>query len=202
MSEQHHVQAGEETTDEYERAVSFLESNSAGRVKHVGGGSLLAHLKGTYDLLRQWGNPESLCLAGLCHAVYGVPPRYQSAFLDINRRSELIDLIGPRAEELVYFYASCDRTRVYPQIGRVWPVQFRDHFSGEVFTPPDSLFFPFLELTFANELEIVRGRPSLIKSTRGRFVDLFERCRGMVSDAAYEYFVGVYGATTRCSAGP
>ena len=200
MSGQHNVPAVKETTDEYERAVSFLESNSAGRVGHVGG-SLLVHLKGTYDLLRQWGNPEPLCLAGLCHAVYGTDG-LQTSLLDINRRSELIDLIGPRAEELVYFYASCDRTRVYPQIGRVWPVQFRDRFSGEVFTPPDSLFFPFLELTFANELEIVRGRPSLIKSTRARFVDLFERCRGMVSDAAYEYFVGVYGATRRHSAGP
>lgn len=194
MSAERYGQAGGETTDGYERAVSFLESKSAGRVRHLDG-TLLAHLKGTYGLLRQWGNPEFLCLAGLCHAAYGTDG-FPTALLDLGRRSELSEAVGPRAEEVVYFYASCDRARVYPQIGRVWPVRFRDRFSGAVFVPADSLFFAFLELTFANELEIVRGKPALIKSTRHSLADLFGRCRGMVSDPAFEYFVSTYGAVT------
>jgi hypothetical protein len=191
MSAQRYAQAGRETADGYGRAVSFLESKSAGRVRHLGG-SLLAHLKGTHDLLRRWGSPEFLCLAGLCHAAYGTDG-FPTALLGLERRAELGEAIGPRAEEVVYFYASCDRARVYPQIGRVRPVQFRDRFSGEVFVPADSLFFPFLELTFANELEIVRGKPALIESTRGTLADLFGRCRGMISDPTYEYFASTYG---------
>ena len=183
------------TNGVYGRAVSFLESKSAVRVRHLDG-NLLTHLKGTYDLLRGWGNPEFLCLAGLCHAAYGTDG-FPTPLNDPARRSELGDVIGTRAEALVYFYASCDRAWVYPQVGREWPIRFRDRFSGEVFAPDNSLFFPFLELTFANELEIVRGKPALIKGTRRLFVDLFGRCKGMVSDAAYDYFVSVYGVATR-----
>lgn len=188
------------TSGSYDRAVSFLESNSAGRVGHLGG-SLLAHLKGTHDLLRQWSSPEFLCLAGLCHAAYGTDG-FPTPLLEVDRRAELVGVIGPRAEALVYFYACCDRAHVYPQVGRVWPIRYRDRFSGEVFVPENSLFFPFLELTFANELEIVRWKPSLVGGTRRLFGDLFERCRGMVSDPAYEYFLHIYGAPGRSRARP
>lgn len=191
MDGRYYTRAGREGADGYDRAVSFMESKSAGRVRHLEG-SLLAHLKGTHDLLRRWGNPEFLCLAGLCHAAYGTDG-FPAGLLGLGRRPELSEVIGPRAEGVVYFYASCDRARVYPQIGRAWPVRFRDRFSGEEFVPADSLFFPFLELTFANELEIVRGRPALVRSTRPTIADLFERCEGMVSDPAYEYFVSIYG---------
>ena len=35
-------------------------------------GDFFSHLRYTADLLIKWGNTEYVCLAGLCHAVYGI----------------------------------------------------------------------------------------------------------------------------------
>jgi hypothetical protein len=175
----------------YDGVTAFLKSHSAEQIAHVKG-TLLAHLEGTCALLRNWGNPIELCLAGLCHTVYGTAG-FPLQFLDISRRSELRRLIGSQAEELVYFYASCDRSHLYPQIESGSPVRFRDRFSGSIFAPDDGLFKSFLELTLANELEIMRADPVLVEQTRTSFVPLFARCQGFVSDSAFAYFCDLYG---------
>lgn len=56
--------------EEYNKAVTFLKRHSADEIRHFNG-SLLSHLESTYRLLRDWGNGEDLCIAGLCHAAYG-----------------------------------------------------------------------------------------------------------------------------------
>ena len=178
------------STNDYERVTSFLKSHSGEEIAHVNG-KLLSHLDGTFDLLQRWGNPVHLCLAGLCHAVYGTTD-FKASLVDVSLRSELLTLIGPKAEGLVYFFASCDRPHLYPQIGRSSPVRFRDRFSGEVFVPDSSLFSSFLELTFANELEIARSNVGFVESTRSPFEPLFKRCQGLVSEGAYAYFVHVF----------
>jgi hypothetical protein len=179
------------STNDYERVTSFLKSHSGEEIAHVNG-KLLSHLEGTFDLLHGWGNSVHLCLAGLCHAVYGTTDFRASLVVDVSLRSQLRTLIGPKAEELVYLFASCDRPQLYPQIGRSSPVRFRDRFSGEVFVPDSSLFSSFLELTFANELEIARSNVGFVESTRSSFESLFKRCQGLVSEGAYAYFVNLY----------
>src|SRR5438046_271693 len=54
----------------YDRAAAFLKSHRADQTPHVNS-NLFAHLEATCELLREWGNAAPLCLAGLCHAVYG-----------------------------------------------------------------------------------------------------------------------------------
>ena len=170
----------------YQLALSFLKSHSSDQIPHING-TLLAHLETTCELLRAWGNPAELCLAGLCHTVYGTDG-FPFSFLDRSARQELSGLIGPQAESLVYFYASCDREYLYPQIGRVLPLTFRVRFTESVFVPLDSLFKAFLEITFANELGIMRNDPILVEQSRASFVDLFANCRGLVSESAFTYF--------------
>ena len=34
-------------------------------------GTLIDHLQQTYELLKQWENPQYVCLAGLFHSIYG-----------------------------------------------------------------------------------------------------------------------------------
>ena len=51
------------------------------------------------------------------------------------------------------------------------------------------MFSGFLEITFANELQIVRGDPVLLDRNRGSLEELFGPCRGLVSEAAYACFV-------------
>lgn len=183
------------STGFYDEAILFLKSHSADQISHVKG-TLLSHLEGTYELLREWGNPNRLCLAGLCHAVYGTYG-FEMRLLDTSLRSQLRELIGAEAEEIVYFYASCDRPSVYPQIGRRSPVWFRDRFSGAEFAPDGLMFGSLLELTFANELEIARADPSCVEPTRVTIGELFERCEGLVSRAAFAYFENIYGPVER-----
>ena len=176
---------------DYERVISFLKSCRAHQIAHVNG-YLLAHLEGTFNLLNVWGNTAELCLAGLCHTVYGTDG-FEARFLDISQRRELSNLIGPKAERLVYFYASCDRSHLYPQIGHALPVRFRDRFNGSIFTPEDWLFKAFLELTFANELEILRSDAALLEKSRASLEPLFAHCRRHVSDSAFACFLRLYG---------
>ena len=54
----------------FDQVIAFLKTRSAEQIAHVNG-TLLAHLEGTCALLLGWGNPIDLCLAGLCHTIYG-----------------------------------------------------------------------------------------------------------------------------------
>jgi hypothetical protein len=171
--------------------VAFLKSRSAETLAHLHG-DLVEHLDGTCALLREWGNPIEICHAGLCHAVYGTDG-FRAAVLDVaSERDTLVRRIGPQAEALVYFYASCDRGFLYPRIGSATPV-FRDRFNGRIFLPDDSLFAAFMELTFANELDILGKDLRLVEETRPHLGALFGRCEAWVSAPAFRCFVSLFG---------
>jgi hypothetical protein len=60
---------------------------------------LLTHFQGTYQLLKKWGNQEAVCLAGLCHALYGTQ-NFPVALVPFLKRQEIAALIGEKAEKL------------------------------------------------------------------------------------------------------
>jgi hypothetical protein len=134
-----------------ERANEFLRSHGAADVPHLNG-TLLEHLEATAAVLERWGADEPLVLAGLCHATYGTDG-FAPSLLSLDDRPMLVDAIGPRAEAIVYSYAACDRTFTYAQFAAGTP-RFRDRFTTEVLSPADDDLRAFVELTFANELEI------------------------------------------------
>jgi len=72
------------------------------------GRSFYRHLKGVHDLLRDWGNPEPVCIAGLFHSVYGTNS-YKRKAISTRYRGELQKLIGHEAENLVYSFCTQDR---------------------------------------------------------------------------------------------
>jgi hypothetical protein len=177
---------------EYAEVVAFLESRSAERLAHVQG-SLVEHLDGTYRLLKEWGNPPAVCYAGLCHAVYSTDG-FAVKLLEVGtEREELALVIGSDAESLVYFYASCDRQYLYPLIRQSQPIRFRDRFDNRVFVPDERLFARFMELTFANELDMFRKDSVLVEQHRGSFGTLFGHSKAFVSQAAFACFVKVFG---------
>lgn len=79
-------------------------------------------------------------------------------------RDELAAIIGTEAEQLVYFYASCDRRFTYRQLAQPAGL-FRDRFTGAVACPPLTLRRDFAELTVANELDIVGVNPAPAPNT-------------------------------------
>jgi hypothetical protein len=171
---------------------SFLRSRGASEVAHLSG-TLLEHCEGTRRLLREWANPQPICDTGLCHAVYGTFG-FPHSLLHLSERGQLAELIGPQAEGLVYFYASCDRPYVYPQIGRTSEVQFRDRFTGEVSVPQETLFCAFMEVTFANELDLARQDEVNAATVRSILGELFQRSRSLVSGPAFACFLRLCGS--------
>jgi len=137
------------------RTLDFLLSRSAHTVPHLHG-TLLDHLVATEDLLRSWGCPEDLCRAGLVHATYGTDG-FAPFLVPPDDRTPLAAAAGPEVEEIVYLYASCDRSFVYPQLPGEGPVRFRDRFRQTTAVPPPASLRDFVDLTLANELEVARS---------------------------------------------
>jgi hypothetical protein len=163
-------------------ALTFLEAHGAGAIEHPGG-TLLAHLRRSADLLASWGAPPALTLAGLCHAAYGTDG-FPIPLLSTSRRHHLVEVIGTTAEAIVYFYASCDRAVFLPQLGRHDPPWFRDRFTRAEFPPEAEMVRQFVELTIANELDIAAHSAAFAQAQGPALADLFGRCRELASSAA------------------
>jgi hypothetical protein len=88
---------------------AFLAARGAGERPHSGR-NLLAHLAGTWRLLAQWGNPDSVCLAGLYHSVYGTNA-FQHETLPLAERAAVQGLAGVEAEALAYVFCCVARPR-------------------------------------------------------------------------------------------
>lgn len=162
--------------------IDFLEACRAGEIEHPGG-TLLGHLRRTADRLPSWCAPLPLVLAGLCHAAYGTDG-FPVVLIAPSRRSELVDVIGTAAEAIVYFYASCDRGNFLPQLGRQDPPRFRDRFTNSELVPPTEMLRQFVELTFANEIDLVVQSQEFARAHGRSLAEFFDRCRGLATSAA------------------
>jgi hypothetical protein len=141
--------------------IAFLSEHDAGTTPHLFG-DLLTHLIGVERLVRDWGGDDLLALIALGHATYGTDG-FEPHILGIDDRRVLADVIGGRAEELVYLYASCDRGAFYPQLEdqRTAPGELllRDRFSGAARHLTTDEVTLFVDLTYANEAELAASSP-------------------------------------------
>lgn len=136
-----------------------LEQFLAERLRGVphSAGDLLTHFRGTYDLLRRWGNPDSVCLAGLLHGVYGTW-HVSHRTLSLAERGTLRGLIGEEAEALVYLFAVSERPKDFIESLDRHPVRIRDHHTGEDTTLSRETLDRLLEIEAANIIE--QGEPA------------------------------------------
>jgi hypothetical protein len=160
-----------------------LAARGAAGIAHPGG-TLLAHLERVHALLTEWGARPALRLAGLCHAWYGTDG-FQPALGDPRRREELAAITGAEAEQVVYFYASCDRRFSYPRLAKRDGL-FKDRFTGTVLRPPLRLRRDLAELTAANELDIAAVNPDLRAQHGHDLLRLFTSWQALLSDAAWQ----------------
>jgi hypothetical protein len=165
------------------RALGLLTAHGASEIAHPGG-TLLAHLKRVHALLDEWNARPALRLAGLCHAFYGTDG-FPTA---LGSREELAPVIGEEAEELVYFYASCDRRFSY---SRLVDGPFRDRFTAAVLDPPPGRRRDFAELTAANELDIAQVNPDFRAQHGAELRDLFTGWRDLLSESAWRAVRGI-----------
>ncbi|MFF9014680.1 DUF6817 domain-containing protein [Streptomyces sp. NPDC014870] len=175
-------------------ARDLLIARGADRLDHPGG-TLLAHLERAETRLAAWGAREELRLAGLCHAFYGTDG-FAESLLPLERRAELVEAIGAGAEELVYFYASCDREFSYPAL-ETEDGPFRDRFTGGTCIPTARQRADFAELTAANELDVLAANEELRARYGAALLRLFTRWRGLLSERALEDLALVEGLGSR-----
>lgn len=162
----------------------MLQSAGAGAIDHPGG-TLLAHLERVSALLASWGARPALVTAGLCHAFYGTDG-FAVALLGLDQRAELANAIGEEAEDLVYFYASCDRKASYRTLAE-HDAEFVDRFTDERTRPTSGQRRDFAELTAANELDIAAVSPQMRERHGPGLLDLFTRWRPLLSERAWEH---------------
>jgi hypothetical protein len=137
-----------------QQALQLLRDSGAPSIDHPGG-DLFSHLVRTYKLLQEWSASEAVCLAGLCHAVYGTDG-FRRSLLPVAERSVVRAAVGPAAEAIVYRYGACDRALTLPRLGPA-TVTFSDRFTGEVEDVTGDDLEAFAVLTMANELDIARA---------------------------------------------
>jgi hypothetical protein len=178
-------------SDASRQAVALARELGAAEIAHPGG-TLLAHLQRVHDRLGVWGARPALRLAGLCHAFYGTDG-FPTALLPLDRRSDLAAVIGVEAEELAYFYGSCDRKSSYPGLTEADAV-FRDRFTDRTSVPDPSLLRDFAELTAANELDLAAISPDFREQWGDALLAMFTRFRPLLSPAAWSDCRTVLGA--------
>lgn len=91
-----------------EKYLEFLRKNGAHLLPHSEDYSLLDHLIGTYQTLKEYRASEYLCLAGLFHSVYGTEI-FKEITIEMSQRDKIRELIGLEAEELVFSFCTLDR---------------------------------------------------------------------------------------------
>ncbi|MEV6019170.1 MULTISPECIES: DUF6817 domain-containing protein [unclassified Streptomyces] len=164
------------------RVQDFLRDLGADRIPHPGG-TLLAHLGRVARALAEWGADPDVQAAGLAHAAYGTDG-FDESLLGLGERARLSELIGERAEALVYLYAACDRSAMYPQLGGDQPLVFRDRFTGAEHSPTDDNLRALMAITAANELDLVQQNQDLAQRYGPYLARLFIRSRAWLSAPA------------------
>ena len=84
----------------YKDCTSFLVDLGLEQIGHTEK-TYLGHLIAVHRDLKQWGCDEEVCYAGMFHSIYGTQ-KFQGFTLPLERRAELRDLLGERAEWLAY----------------------------------------------------------------------------------------------------
>ena len=115
---------------DFKRLTDFLVAIGIDEIPHTHK-SYLAHLIAVYRDLAAHGCPEDVCRAGMFHSIYGTE-KFQGFVLPLERRSDVRELIGERAERLAYLNCAMDRASFDRALDRTGePYQITDRITGE-----------------------------------------------------------------------
>lgn len=163
------------------RIDDFLVGAGADAIPHPGG-TLRDHLHRTADLLAEWDAPGWVVDAGRLHAAYGTDG-FAPALASPGDRRVVEGVVGARAERLIHLYDCCDRSESYPTLGSPDPVVV-DRWTGVHHRPPADQLRWFLELTVANELDVIAHNPAIRAEHGPSLAALFERWRPQLGTGA------------------
>jgi Domain of unknown function (DUF6817) len=88
----------------FQQLVDYFHTLATEDVSHTDG-TYMGHCFSVYRDMKKWGFDEDLARAGLFHSIYGTG-LFQRFKLGVEKRQEVRDLIGERAERLAYLNCS------------------------------------------------------------------------------------------------
>jgi len=112
----------------------------------------LAHLIGVYRDLKAWGCEEHVVLAGLFHSIYGTES-FQGFCLPWERRQEVRDLIGERAERLAYVNCLLSRPSLDGSVAAGGPPRLVSRLDGTPIPISEDEYTDLITLHLCDRLE-------------------------------------------------
>jgi hypothetical protein len=162
-----------------------LKLLNAHLIKH-GQRTLFKHLQGTYNLLKLWNNPEDVCLAGLYHSIYSTE-NFQKSVVTLDKRDEIIAIIGADAEKLVYYFCSQDRQHFFSNLDKAEGFTLFDRFKKIEIPLSKKEFTNLMEIHLANSLE---QEPYFYP--KYKFKELWVKAKPFVSQRGFQHFLDMY----------
>lgn len=171
----------------FQDLVAFFKNEKALEVEHTDG-SYLGHCAAVYRDMKRWGADEELAQAGFFHSVYGTG-LFQKFKLELDRRDQIRELIGERAERLAYLNCAVVYDQFDAEVMRgTAPFQMENRFNGEMVEVSEADFDDLVFLQLCDRLE------QIPRSKKYEFRQpAFERMAGWLAErtegaapAAYE----------------
>ncbi len=156
-------------------------------------GTLIDHLQNTYELLKQWNNPNYVCLAGLFHSIYGTQI-YKKQTLGLQERNLIKEAIGIEAEYLVYLFCIMHRGYFYNNLDSNELLSSQD---GTHILISEKTKRNLCEILVANELEQQKRKMKKLELDNNlsklslkmiKISTIMSRVESLVSAEANEYF--------------
>jgi len=136
----------------FHELVDFFKAEKALDVPHTDG-NYLGHCAAVYRDMKRWGADEELAQAGFFHSVYGTG-LFQKFKLELDRRGEIRDLIGERAERLAYLNCAVVYDSFDAEVMRgSAPYRMQDRFTGETIEVSEADFDDLMFLQLCDRLE-------------------------------------------------
>ena len=149
---------------------------------------LLNHFQGTYRLLRKWNNNESVCLAGLCHAIYGTET-FSSNLVPLKNRQKIANLIGSEAEQLSFYYSIINRKDFTESLNNKDNLKIKSHSSSKIISITELEFKQLVETFLADRLEQIFF---LNYRYRYQYKSFFIKAKHYISRQGFQEFLIAY----------
>ena len=131
----------------------FLRAVGTEKIEHSDEG-FFAHLVAVYRDLQRWGEEEPVCLAGMFHSIYGTE-KFRHFALSIERRGEVRELIGERAERIAYLNCALVRSTFDALVTGSRPLRVVDRLTDDPVPLSEQDFQDLVTVHLADWLEQV-----------------------------------------------
>jgi hypothetical protein len=169
----------------FRELTDFLVSLGTDQVPHSGV-RFLSHLIGVYTDLKEWGGDEDLALSGLFHSIYGTET-FQKFALPLERRAEVRELIGERAERLAYVNCALTRDSLDTSVAEGGSPHLWDRFTDRPLPVDEEEFTRLITLHLCDRLEQA-GRSQNWSFRRQAWENMARRLGGVALERWQEVF--------------